>query len=412
MDRITRVRIKNVRAIEYVDLEVSAFTVLIGENGSCKSTIVECMELLRKAAEPSFFKHLYNMHRGMQGLLRKGATALELGVVIEDDEGKQPQVEYSFALMKQDAGAVVHSERLEIGPMSKAEKPRVALRRTAAQGEMFDQTEGKVVPIPADAMRPDQLVIGSFGSLPPQKALERLLRVLRGMEVHLHFDTVAVWAARSYQLSQALRGASYLQPTDRLALLGFNFSNAWAALKSKPTAHWNRTMSLVRLGLGDAIDTVNTDPDAGGGNVAVSVVRTDIADPIPAANLSDGQLAWLAFVAMVRLNEGRSMLVIDEPELHLHPYLLGGVVTLLKGVNSPVVVATQSDRVLELLDDPASAVRVCALEEGGIATLARVDPAELSKWVEHFGDFGRLRAAGYLSRVLQPAPTAPDEEDE
>ena len=412
MDRITRVRIKNVRAIEYVDLEVSPFTVLIGENGSCKSTIVECLELLRKAADPSFFQHFYNMHRGMQGLLRKGANALELGVVVEAEDGKQPRIEYSFVLMKQGGGALVHSERLGIGPMDKAKKLQIALRRTAAQGEMFDQAEGKVVPIPSDAMRPDQLVIGSFGSLPPQKALERLLRVLRGVEVHLHFDTVAAWAARSYQLSQALRGASYLQPTDRLALLGFNFANAWAALKSKPTAHWNRTMALVRMGMGDAIDTVNIDPDAGGGNVAVSVVRVDIADPIPAANLSDGQLAWLAFVAMVRLNEGRSMLVIDEPELHLHPYLLGGVITLLKGVNAPVVVATQSDRVLELLDDPASAVRVCTLEDGGRATVARVDPTELPKWIDHFGDFGRLRAAGYVPRVLQPAPTAPVEEDE
>ena len=113
MDRITRVRIRNVRAIASVDLEVSRpLTVLIGENGSGKSTIVECLELLRKAAEPNFFQLLYTIHRGMPGLLRKGASALELGVVVEDDTGGQPRIDYAFTLAPQGAGAVVQAELL------------------------------------------------------------------------------------------------------------------------------------------------------------------------------------------------------------------------------------------------------------------------------------------------------------
>ena len=410
MDRITRVRIKNVRAIEYVDLEVSPFTVLIGENGSCKSTIVECLELLRKAADPSFMQQFYNMHRGLSGVLRKGAPGLELGVVIEDDTERapEPRIEYSFALAPQDAGAVVHSERLLVGPIGRADKPLTAIRRTAARCEMFDQKEGKLVPVPEEAQRLDQLVIGSFGNLPPQKAIERLLAVLRGMEVHLHFDTLATWAARSFQLPQALRGVSLLQPTDRLALLGFNFANAWAALRNRPTAHWNETMEIVRLGIGEDIDSVNVEPDAGGGNVSVSIRRNDLAVPIPAANLSDGQLSWLAFVAMARLNERRSLLAVDEPELHLHPSLLGRVVSLLEGLDggAPIIVSTHSDRVLELLDDPVAAVRVCSLE-GNKATVSRIDAGELPRWLEQFGDVGQLRASGYLPRVLVPT-TAED----
>lgn len=55
MDRITRVRIRNVRAIVSLDLELTQpITVLIGENGSGKSTILECLELLRRAADPNF----------------------------------------------------------------------------------------------------------------------------------------------------------------------------------------------------------------------------------------------------------------------------------------------------------------------------------------------------------------------
>ena len=46
-----------VRAIRYAEVEISPVTVLIGENGTGKSTIIECLEILRKAAEPSFFSN-------------------------------------------------------------------------------------------------------------------------------------------------------------------------------------------------------------------------------------------------------------------------------------------------------------------------------------------------------------------
>ena len=55
MDRITRLRIQNVRAFEDVTIDLSAgVTVLIGENGAGKSTIIECLELLQRVPEQRF----------------------------------------------------------------------------------------------------------------------------------------------------------------------------------------------------------------------------------------------------------------------------------------------------------------------------------------------------------------------
>jgi predicted ATPase len=412
MDRITRVRTVNVRAIESVELTLSRpVTVLIGENGSGKSTIIECLELLRKAAEPGFMLQLYAQHRGMPGLLRKGAGELGLGVVIEDDAGDLPRIEYEFALTPRLAGAVVGFEQLLVGPIGNAMKPLVALRRTADRGEIFDQKVSKLVPVPPEAMKPDQLVVASFGSLPPQVAIERLLRALRGIEVHLPFDTVAAWAGRSNQHAKSLRSTAMLLPADQLDLLGLNLANAWSELKNGPSEQWDQARALVRLGLGEHIDSVVIKADPGGGHVALGVTVRGLAEPIMAADLSDGQLAWLAFIAMTRLNPGRSLLAVDEPELHLHPSLLGRVVTMLASVpgGAPVLLSTHSDRVLELIEDPAEAVRVCSLSDGR-AQVSRIDSEELPRWLEQFGDLGQLRAAGYLSRVLVPtAPLAHDD---
>lgn len=392
MDRITSVHIRNVRAIERATLELGRpFTVLIGENGSGKSTILECLELLHKAGSAGFSFQIYDLHRGLPGLLRKGATQFTLGVTIGDDEGVSPKLTYMLEFGEQGNVSEVLVEDVE----------QLVLRRTR---DVFAVRSGTSMSQPSPVG--SDLALSSFGSKPPHPAIERVLKVLRGIELHLGFDTLASWAALSVRRTPTLRGPALLVPAQGLELLGQNLATAWSALKNTDDAHWRETMELVRLGLGDAIDTINVVPDAGAGYVGLTVKRRDLVAPIPAANLSDGQLTWLAFVAIARLNKGRSLLAIDEPELHLHPALLGRVMALLGGLDDgvPIVLSTHSDRVLELLDDPADAVRVCSLDEGK-ATIARLDAEALPKWLETYGDVGKLRESGYLRRVLaKPAP--------
>lgn len=410
MDRITRIHIKNVRAIESAVVDISPLTVLIGENGSGKSTIIECLEILRKAAGPSFMRTFYEAHRGMPGLLRKGAAVLELRVIVEDDEAKEPQLEYRLSLASEGVGAVVDSERLVVIPVDGSAEPWTALRRSRTKAEVFERTRNEWDSI---SWISDELCLERVRSTrtadPWEKAVARMWRVLSGIEVHLGFDTLAAWAAQSVQRAPTVRGSATLQPTERLSLLGRNLPNAWFALKNFGEAHWRQTMDLVRLGLGDEVDSVNVVADTGG-QVGIALKRVDLPEPIPAAFLSDGQLSWLAYVAMARLNASRSLLAIDEPELHLHPALLGRVVSLLTSPenSAPVVLSTHSDRLLSFLDDPASAVRVCSLE-GGKAVVRNVDAEELPKWLEEYGDFGKLRESGFLDRVLEEAPAGEGE---
>jgi energy-coupling factor transporter ATP-binding protein EcfA2 len=82
-DRITQLDVGGMRCIAASTLELGAFTVLIGENGAGKSTIVEAAELLRKAAtEAPFVEKLYQPHDGTR-LFRSGANLLRLGACIE-----------------------------------------------------------------------------------------------------------------------------------------------------------------------------------------------------------------------------------------------------------------------------------------------------------------------------------------
>ncbi len=394
MDRIVQVKIRNVRAIESADVQIGRpMTVLIGENGSGKSTVIECLELLRKAAEPNFMSQFYAIHRGMPGMLRRGATSMELGITVEDDDGALPRLEYRFVLGQQGAGAVILEEHLKSGPTASVNMKTLAENQSNLPSSLAN----------GEITKSDQLYISYSNKKEIASVIARLLSVLRGIETHIGFDSVASWAARTSQRPETMRAANTHFPAERLQLLAANLANAWSELLNRKDAHRAHTMELARLGLGERLDSVIVKADAGGGNIYLAVQFRDMTEPLFAASLSDGQLAWLAFVAMARLNSGRSLLVIDEPELHLHPSLLGRVISLLSNLEggAPVLISTHADRVLELIDDPADAIRVCALE-GGRAAILRLDREALPRWLEEFGDLAQLRASGYLPRVLAP----------
>lgn len=401
MDRITRLRIKNVRAIESLELELGRpLTVLIGENGAGKSTILECLELLRQVGDRDFMRRFHIVHRGSTGMLRSGATSLELGVTIEDDEGVEPTLSYNLAILSDGTKVVIEREELESRRLDGSEEAKEVVWRVAGEAQVVGvpAPQGSILGHPVAS---DETALSTFRHVSAHPALARVRAALEGIEVQLGFDVRASWSARGFQLPESIRSGATLFPAEHLELGGRNLANAWAELNNRSSDEAGRALELVRLGLGEEVDRVVTRPDPGGGNLHLGLRFRGRNDVIPAGNLSDGQLSWLGFVALALLGRGRSLLAVDEPEKHLHPALLGRVMSLLIDTadSCQVLLATHSDRVLELLEDPAKAVRVCSLD-GGRVRVDAFDPAKLADWLKEYGDLAELRRSGYLKRAL------------
>ncbi|MBN1612152.1 MAG: AAA family ATPase [Polyangiaceae bacterium] len=416
-DRITELRIRGMRAIESMALDINGLRVLIGDNGSGKSTIVEALEIVHHAAKR--ISHVPDIvlkrHGDLRSLLRRGCEELQLGISIE---GGGPRVDYDFTMAYVGSSPEVVAESIDVRADRNAIEPLHAMKRQGKSVRIFDPSQRKI--------RNGEGIVGTDGEpftvaeqalalpwleLSSQPALKRLLDALDAIRLHVSFETRPLWQSRELNLSAGPRWPSVVEPTTKLSRFGVNLPSAFQVLRNRGDGGWQRILQRARLGLGDDLRDLVLSP-VGRGSIELEVVWGAFPDtPMPAELLSEGQVAYLCFVALCEFHPESSLLVFDEPELHLHPELLARVTWMLEDASrvAPIVVATHSDRLLDGLEDPASAVRLCELDERRAVRLLRPDRAKLAKWLTDYRGLGSLRADGYAPQVFTSVEALPEE---
>jgi predicted ATPase len=104
-----------------------------------------------------------------------------------------------------------------------------------------------------------------------------------------------------------------------------------------------------------------------------------------ASSLSDGTLRFMALATLFLQPETLrpSVILVDEPELGLHPYAIGMLASLIRqaSVNTQVITATQSSLLLDHFSPED--VLVADRFEGG-TQLKRLNSADLGGWLEDY----------------------------
>ena len=99
--------------------------------------------------------------------------------------------------------------------------------------------------------------------------------------------------------------------------------------------------------------------------------------------LSDGTIRLIALITLLLQPHLPELIVIDEPELGLHPYAISILVALLKSVSrkTQIIVSTQSVTLVDQLD-PEHLIVVDRLDDQSI--FKRIKEAELESWLEEY----------------------------
>jgi predicted ATPase len=129
--------------------------------------------------------------------------------------------------------------------------------------------------------------------------------------------------------------------------------------------------------------------------------QTDPDTPYKAHVLSDGTLRFICLITLLMqpVHLLPDTLLIDEPELGLHPYAINVLADVLKQVaeSKQVIVSTQSVELLSAFE-PQDVVVV--ERENGQTVLKRLDPVELQDWLADY-NLGEL----WKRNVLGGRPT-------
>ena len=118
------------------------------------------------------------------------------------------------------------------------------------------------------------------------------------------------------------------------------------------------------------------------------------------SSLSDGTLRFIALTTLFLQPERPPVILVDEPELGLHPYAIGMLASLIRqaSIDTQMIVSTQSSLLLDYFkpEDVLVADRV----EGG-TQLKHLRPSDLAKWLEDYS-LGQLWEKNELGG--RPAP--------
>jgi len=117
---------------------------------------------------------------------------------------------------------------------------------------------------------------------------------------------------------------------------------------------------------------------------------------IPAERLSDGTLRFLFLLAILLQPNPPPLIVIEEPELGLHPDVIPKIAELLVDASkkTQLVVTTHSRMLIDALGDVSESVVVCE-KHNGESTFERLDGERMKVWLEKYS-LGDLWSKGEI----------------
>lgn len=119
---------------------------------------------------------------------------------------------------------------------------------------------------------------------------------------------------------------------------------------------------------------------------------------VTASRISDGTLRFLQLLAILRHPEPPPLIMIEEPELGLHPDAISIVADELMEASerTQIVVTTHSPELLKSLQQVPDCVLVCEKDFDNATSIQRLSPKRARLWLKEFSSLGELWRSGAI----------------
>ena len=350
-DRLTRVVFEGFKSIKKCDLKLEEINVLIGSNGAGKSNFISAFTLLQHILVQEL--SLYVGQSGISSLFFNGTKATER-IIMEFYFNKNS---YSFKLIpSQSSGLIFEDEQFgyhgnfdNTGSISKGHSESLWERGTRSE-----DVNRYVIPI---------------------------LRKQQWRVYHFHDTSKNSRIKAEHNLSN---NKVLLNDASNLAAFLYR-------LKSQYSFAYSSIVDSIQL-IAPYFKDFELEPNENNNeHIVLRWCQKGSEDILNASQLSDGTLRFicLATLLLQPVELQPATIIVDEPELGLHPYAITVFSELVKkaAVNKQIIVSTQS---VELLNqfDAQDVIVVDRSDEGSV--FKRLDEDELTEWLNNDYTLGDL----------------------
>lgn len=349
---LKRVEIKGYRSIKEASVELRPLNVLIGANGSGKSNFV------------SFFKMLNEMMAGRLqeyvGRTGRAQSVLHFG----------PKVTSAFEVkLEFEEEGTLYVYTLELAS---------TVNDTLVTGSEFLSEFQIRGPSTTVALRVGGNPEAGLGDkrFHDNRVVRTLFSILNECRVYHFHDTSVTARSRLF---------SYINDNQRLSPDAGNLAAMLYAYRQRDPAVYQRIRSTIRKVLPEFDDFV-LEPSRLNPNEIILNWRKRGWDYLFGPHqLSDGSLRAMAICTLFLQPEEDlpGIIILDEPELGMHPYALEIIAGLMRAAStrSQVIVATQSQTFLNYFE-PSEIITVDCRE--GRSQFRRLEADQLKDWLEDY----------------------------
>ncbi|HEV7975742.1 AAA family ATPase [Amycolatopsis sp.] len=382
---LTTLAVENYRSLRSVVLPLGRLTVVTGANGTGKSSLYRALRLLADASRNGAIAALAregglrstlwagpetvgrSVREGrhpVQGVARTKPVSLQLGFGGDEfgyavDFGLPTPHETQFNLDPE-----VKRESVWTGPVF---KPASLLADRHGTRVLTRDETGAWAGEP-DTIRPTDSMLSEFAD--PRRAPELLVvrERIRSWRFYDHFRTDISAPARESRIGT------------RTPVLGHDGGDVAAALQTIRESQYADALdeAVDHAFPGSRIDVVNAD-----GRFDLRLHQHGLLRPLAAAELSDGTLRYLLWIAALLTPRAPELLVLNEPETSLHPDLLPPLAELIAQAarNTQLVVVSHSAPLIEALEKVAGELATVALvKEFGETTVLGQGRLDRPSW--------------------------------
>jgi predicted ATPase len=346
LDKLTIRGFKSIRELK--DLELNDLNVFIGGNGAGKSNLIDFFRLLRNLIDGNLSEFIRS-GGGISDFLFNGRKAT-----------KRLEFETRFDVRG-------YRFCIEPGPSEKfslTNEARYYQHGTTGWWELGDSTDGKSL-----------LVREAIGRSSDNKYSRPVYDAISSWQIYHFHDTSATAPMRHYEI---------VQDNKVLRFDASNIAPYLLRLKEKQTDAYREILDSVRLVTPFFDDFLLDIVEFGEKQkVNLSWLQKGSDYPMQPYHLSDGSIRFICLATALMQPNPPSTIIIDEPELGLHPSAITILAELIQNASkrTQLIVATQSPA---LIDHFSVEDVIVVNRKDGASTFERLKEEDFNVWLETY----------------------------